>query len=263
MERTTIETDGRAAPMGVERVAGAVLWLNPAPWEDALEVQGQHAPIPLEAWIAETTTGGYTVRRLPEGTIDAGPYAGGVVVAAEGNDGRHYFAVPPELIARLAEMMPPAEYRQVRDDLDAGQGRSLAGTAGTTGTAENGTPAEAEAEGDGVAWRTVEVLWIEAAAWSERGAVVPVHAPIPTGEWARIIRDGGMRVTLPDYPRGLGAHTPCPGGVVVTVDDAEGRRYFAVPRTAWSVARDLAVETAGVGVGAVGAVGADRRTGGA
>ncbi len=248
MERTTVEMDGRTAPVGVERVMGAVLWLNPGPWEDALELRAQHAPLPVGDWIAETTKGGYAVRWMPEGALDDGPYAGGIVVAAEADAGRHYFAVPPELVEHLAEVMPAAEYQRVRDDLDERHGRGAAGAMG------------AETPADNSSFKEVEVLWIDAAAWTDRGAVVPVHAPITTDEWARVIRDAAMRVALPAYPRGLGDATPCPGGVVVTVDDDEGRRYFAVPRAAWGVARDLATETADArGQG----VDADRRAGGA
>jgi len=221
------------------RAEGSVLWLLPAAWENDLELRAQESPIPMENWIAETTKGGYTVQWMPESTIDDGPYGGGIVVGATALSSRHYFAVPPELIERLAEVMPTVEYQRVRDDLDELHGRAVAGAE---------TP-----EGDS-SFKAVKVLWIEAAAWMDRGAVVPVHAPIPTDEWARVIRDGAMRVALPAHPRGLGDATPCPGGVVVTVDDDEGRRYFAVPRAAWGVARDLATETVGVG--------AERREGG-
>lgn len=216
------------------RVEGSVLWLLPTAWENELELRAQDAPLPVEAWIAETLKGNYTVQWMPESTIDDGPYAGGIVVGATALSSHHYFAVPPELIERLAEVMPAVEYQRVRDDLDdrdALQGRSLTG-------------AETPADGAGSSFKAVKVLWIEAAAWTDRGAVVPVHAPIPTDEWARVIRDGAMRVALPAHPRGLSDTTPCPGGVVVTVDDDEGRRYFAVPRAAWAMARDLATETA-------------------
>jgi len=226
------------------RAEGSVLWLLPAAWESDLELRAQDAPIPVEAWITETLKGGYRVQWMPDSAIGDGPYAGGTVVGADGNGGRHYFAVPPELIERLAEVMPATDYRQVRDDLDELQGRSLSGAE---------TPADAA--GSPVTFKPVAVLWIDAAAWMDRGTVVPVHAPIPTDEWARVIRDGAMRVALPQYPRGLSHATPCPGGVVVTVDDAEGRRYFAVPRAAWGVARDLATETTDAH--------ADRRAGGA
>ncbi len=230
------------------RAEGSVLWLLPTAWESALELRAQDAPIPMEAWIAETTKGGYGVRWMPESTLDDGPYAGGIVVAAEGDGGRHYFAVPPELVERLAEVMPAADYRRVRADLEELHGRDINGATGAETPADNST------------FKTVAVLWIDAEIWMDRGAVVPVHAPIPTDEWARVIRDGAMRVALPAHPRGLSDTTPCPGGVVVTVDDEEGRRYFAVPRAAWGVARDLAAETAD----ARGRGGdADRRAGGA
>jgi len=248
-ERTMDRMQTRAAAGqqrdATPRAEGSVLWLLPAAWENDLELRAQESPIPMENWIAETTKGGYTVQWMPESTIDDGPYAGGIVVGATALSSHHYFAVPPELVGRLAEVMPAVEYQRVRDDLDELHGRDINGATG------------AETPADNSSFKPVKVLWIDAAAWTDRGAVVPVHAPIPTDEWARVIRDGAMRVALPAHPRGLSDTTPCPGGVVVTVDDDEGRRYFAVPRAAWGVARDLATETADTR-----GVGAERREGG-
>jgi len=59
-----------------------------------------------------------------------------------------------------------------------------------------------------------------------------------------VIREHRMRVT-PPVGNALPMDSLYPAGQVVTVDDAAGRSYFAVPRAAYGLAYDLADESAG------------------
>ncbi len=63
---------------------------------------------------------GVRLRAEPNGELESGPYAGGRVIAADTNDGRLYFMIPPEAIPLLREYMPEEDYRE----LTAGPGRS-------------------------------------------------------------------------------------------------------------------------------------------
>ncbi len=233
------ETRGQEPP----REEGCVLLVLPSAFEEGLGLLPQRPPIAVGQWTAILRREGYTAHWIPASAIEDGPYVGGIVVmATRPDDGRHYIAVPPEAVHALAGVLSPQDYRRVQEDLQAlrsrdgdledAEGRDVPqGTRSGSVGDEDAAPA---------AFRPVTVFWLDAVAWRERHIVVPVHDPIAVGAWARTIRSGRMRVTLPPRGQPLPQDGPCPGGYVVEVDDAEGHRYFALPREAWAVAVDLA-----------------------
>ena len=201
------------------RMPGCVLWLDEKAWESGSQMQAVHAPIPVDEWIAATRGKGYEVAWTPEGALAEGAYHGGAVVEVDsdvpGDAGRTYFAVPPDLLDRLQEIMPPRDYEMVREDVS-----------------NINNP---EAHG-------YTVTRLDPAAWEGRGEVVPLSQPITTEAWVREIRKHHMRVAPPvGHP--LPLDSLYPAGQVVVVDDATGRSYFAVPRAAYWLAYDLADET--------------------
>ncbi len=200
---------------------GCVLWLDGKAWESGSELRATQAPVPVDVWIAATRHKGYAVAWTPEGALAEGPYAGGAVVEVDsdvpGDAGRTYFAVPPEALDRLREIMPARDYEMVREDI--------------------ANVANPEARG-------YTVTRIDPKAWEQRRQVVPNAVPIPTETWAVVIREHRMRVT-PPVGNALPMDSLYPAGQVVTVDDAAGRSYFAVPRAAYGLAYDLADESAG------------------
>ncbi len=224
------------------RVEGCVLLVLPSAFEEGLGLLPQRPPLAVEHWVAILRREGYTAHWMPVSAIEDGPYAGGIVVmATRPDDGRHYIAVPPEAVHALAGVLSPQDYRRVQEDLQAlGKGGDLDDLG--SGDASQGTRSGSVSDDDAAspAFRPVTVFWLDAVAWRERHIVVPVHDPIAVGAWARTIRAGRMRVTLPPRGQPLPPDGPCPGGYVVEVDDAEGHRYFALPREAWAVAVDLA-----------------------
>jgi len=245
------ETRGQEPP----RAEGCVLLVLPSSFEEGLGLIAQRPPLAVGQWVAILRREGYTAHWIPASAIEDGPYAGGIVVlATRPDDGRHYIAVPPEAVPALAGVLSPQDYRRVQEDLRAlrkgdelGAVRVLeedgTGANAEGGTARRGSRAGSVGEDDDTApaaFQPVTVFWLDAVAWRERHIVVPVHAPIEVGAWARTIRAGRMRVTLPPRGQPLPQDGPCPGGYVVEVDDAEGHRYFALPSEAWAVAVDLA-----------------------
>ncbi len=231
------ETRGQESP----RAEGCVLLVLPSAFEEGLGLLPQRPPLAVDQWVAILRREGYTAHWIPASVIEDGPYAGGIVVmATRHDDGRHYIAVPPEAVHALAGVLSPQDYRRVQEDLQAlREGGDL--DALESGDASQGT--RSESVGDDavpVAFQPVTVFWLDAVAWREHRVAVPVHDPIAVGAWARTIRSGRMRVTLPSRGQPLPPDGPCPGGYVVEVDDAEGHRYFALPCEAWAVAVDLA-----------------------
>ncbi len=228
------------------RAEGCVLPVLPSSFEEGLGLIAERAPLAVELWAAVLRREGYTAHWIPVSAIEDGPYAGGIVVlATRPDDGRHYIAVPPEAVHALAGVLSPQDYRRVQEDLRAlragdrqddveglGEERmhSRHSRGGSVGD-DDAAPAP---------FRPVTVFWLDAVAWRERHIAVPVHDPIAVGAWARTIRSERMRVTLPLRGQPLPQDSPCPGGYVVEVDDAEGHRYFALPPEAWAVAVDLA-----------------------
>ncbi len=236
------------------REEGCVLLVLPSSFEEGLGLVAQRPPLAVDQWVAILRREGYTVHWIPASAIEDGPYAGGIVVmATRFDDGRHYIAVPPEAVHALAGVLSPQDYQRVQEDLQALRAGGVLDNVRVL--EEDGTGANAEDEtarrgsrvgsvGDDdaapAAFQPVTVFWLDAVAWRERHSVVPVHDPIAVSAWARTIRSSRMRVTLPPRGQSLPQDGPCPGGYVVEVDDAEGHRYFALPREAWAVAVDLA-----------------------
>jgi len=230
------------------RAEGCVLLVLPSSFEEGLGLIPQRPPIVVGQWVAILRREGYTAYWMPASAIEDGPYAGGIVVmATRHDDGRHYIAVPPEAVPALAGVLSPDDYRRVQEDLQAlregdelEEGDSQA--VGKGAAAPLGPRAGSVGDDDAApaVFQPVTVFWLDAVAWRERHIVVPVHDPIAVGAWARTIRAGRMRVTLSPRGQPLPQDGPCPGGYVVEVDDAEGHRYFALPREAWAVAVDLA-----------------------
>lgn len=206
------------------RAQGCVLWIDEKAWESGSQVRAVHAPIPMDEWIAATRSKGYEVAWTPEGALAEEPYRGGSVVEVDsdlpGDAGRTYFAVPPESLDRLQEIMPSRDYQMVREDV---------------------------ANIDNHEARGYTVTQLDPAAWEERREIVPLAGPITTEDWVRTIRQHHMRVAPPvGHP--LALDSLYPAGQVVAVDDATGRSYFAVPRAAYWLAHDLADVTASAGL---------------
>ncbi len=198
------------------RAQGRVLWLYGQAWEDRSELDGLHPPTPFDEWVAFLTTQRWTAGWTAEGALGEGPYQGGAVVLVDADGDRAYVAVPPELLDRLQEVLPAADYRMVREDVAA--------------------LANPEAHG-------LRVTRLDPDAWEQRRAVVPIAAENLTTEgWARAIRTKSLRVEAPAGAL-LDLDSAWPAGQVVTVADAAGRRfYFAVPRAALRLATDLYLE---------------------
>ncbi len=224
------------------RAEGCVLLVLPSSFEEGLGLIAQRPPLAVGQWVAILRHEGYTVHWIPASAIEDGPYAGGIMVmATRPDDGRHYIAVPPEAVHALAGVLSPGDYRRVQEDLQALRRGGDLDDLGSV-DASQGTRSGSVGDNDAApaAFQPVTVFWLDAVAWRERHIVVPVHDPIAVGTWARTIRAGQMRVTLPSRGQPLPPDGPCPGGHVVEVDDAEGHRYFALPCEAWAVAVDLA-----------------------
>ena len=224
------------------REEGCVLLVLPSSLEEGLGLIAQRPPIAVDQWVAILRREGYTAHWIPASAIEDGPYAGGIVVlATRHDDGRHYLAVPPEAVHALAGVLSPDDYRHVQEDLQAlREGGELDSLESVDAPQVPRGGSVGDDDAAPAAFRPVTVLWLDAVAWRERHVAVPVHDPIAVGAWARTIRAGQMRVTLPPQGQPLPQDGPCPGGYVVEVDDAEGHRYFALPREAWAVAVDLA-----------------------
>jgi len=239
------------------RAEGCVLLVLPSAFEEGLGLIPQRPPIAVGQWVAILRREGYTAYWIPASAIEDGPYAGGIVVmATRPDDGRHYIAVPPEAVHALAGVLSPQDYRRVQEDLQALRKGSDLDALGSVDTSQ-GTRSGSVGDDDAApaAFQPVTVFWLDAVAWRERHVAIPVHDPIAVGAWARTIRAGQMRVTLPPQGQPLPHDGPCPGGYVVEVDDAEGHRYFALPREAWAVAVDLARASPQGGAGEIGETG--------
>jgi len=96
-----------------------VLWIVPSAWEDELEVLPQHDPIPLRQWLAILREWDMAVVTLPyQSRITGGLADGGRVVAVEADNGRHYFALPPEALPALRGLMSDADYDRLLADAE-------------------------------------------------------------------------------------------------------------------------------------------------
>ena len=92
--------------------------------------------------------------------------------------------------------------------------------------------------------RGLHVTRLDCAAWEEWRQVVPVSEPLGAEGWARVIRERGLRVAV-IHDGLLPLESPWPAGQVVVVSAVDGtqRSHVAVPRPAFVLASDLAVET--------------------
>lgn len=197
------------------RAEGCVLWLYEGAWERGeVEALG-HPPTPFAAWARQLHEWGWTAHWTPQGALTEGPYRGGVVVAIDVAGDRSYVAVPPEALDRLPEVLPARDARLAREDAAA--------------AVEN-------PEGHGL-----RVTRLDPLRWEREREVVPT-ADLPTEGWARVIREGHLRVEM-ERDGFLPVESAWPGGQIVAVGDGTGRRYyFAVPRGAIQLAIELAVE---------------------
>ncbi len=96
-----------------------VLWIVPKAWEDELTVIVMRS-ITVAAWRRIVDDGGMTVAVEPESRIVGGPAAGGHVVRVDGEDGLHYFALPPAALPALRGLVSDAAYDRLLTDAEEG-----------------------------------------------------------------------------------------------------------------------------------------------
>jgi len=102
--------DRHGGGLFMERLPDAeVLWIVPKAWEDELAVIVMR-PITVAEWRRIVDDGGMTVEVEPESRIAGGPADGGYVVRVDGEDGLHYFALPPAALPALRGLIPAAAY---------------------------------------------------------------------------------------------------------------------------------------------------------
>ncbi len=102
----------------MERLPDAeVLWIVPKAWEDELTVIVMRL-ITVAAWRQIVDDGGMTVEVEPESRIAGGPADGGHVVRVDGEDGLHYFALPPAALPALRGLVPDADYDRLLADAE-------------------------------------------------------------------------------------------------------------------------------------------------
>ncbi len=102
----------------MERLPDAeVLWIVPKAWEDELTVIVMRR-ITVAAWRQIVDDGGMTVEVEPESRIAGGPADGGHVVRVDGEDGLHYFALPPATLPALRGLVPDADYDRLLADAE-------------------------------------------------------------------------------------------------------------------------------------------------
>ena len=95
-----------------------VYWIVPRAWEDELAVQVVRG-VPLRQWLAILREWDMDVVTLPyQDGIVGGPADGGRVVAVEADNGRHYFALPPEALPALRGLVPDAAYDRLLADAE-------------------------------------------------------------------------------------------------------------------------------------------------
>jgi len=94
-----------------------VLWIVPKAWEDELTVIVMRS-ITVAAWRRIVDDGGMTVAVEPESRIVGGPAAGRHVVRVDGEDGLHYFALPPAALPALRGLVSDAAYDRLLADAE-------------------------------------------------------------------------------------------------------------------------------------------------
>ena len=92
-----------------QRPDAEVLWIVPNAWEDELTVIVMR-PLTVAAWRQVVAGSGMTVAVEPESRIVGGPANGGHVVRVDGEDGLHYFALPPAALPALRGLVSDATY---------------------------------------------------------------------------------------------------------------------------------------------------------
>jgi len=102
----------------MERLPDAeVLWIVPKAWEDELTVIVMRL-ITVAAWRQIVDDGGMTVEVEPESRIAGGPADEGHVVRVDGEDGLHYFVLPPAALPALRGLVPDADYDRLLADAE-------------------------------------------------------------------------------------------------------------------------------------------------
>lgn len=203
-----------------------VLWLVPKAWEEEGRLLPQHAPLALEDWLQTIHEEGMTVRPVPHSRIAGGPCDGGQVVAVEDALASHLFALPPEALPALAEVLPAAEYQHLLQPDAPPDGPSIS------------SDHAADSHTDGSTWTTALVYGLDPVAWDTRQTIVPLGEPLPVHTWLRLLRDAGQRAV--SLSAVLAApERPWDAGRVVGLDGPEGRSYVAVPPAARVVLDDL------------------------
>ena len=97
-----------------------VLWIVPRAWEDELAGIVMR-PLTVAEWRRIIEGGGMTVEVEPESRIAGGPADGGYVVRVDGEDGLHYFALPPEALPALRGLVSDAAYGRLLADAAEGE----------------------------------------------------------------------------------------------------------------------------------------------
>ncbi len=209
-----------------------ILWIVPAAWEDEHILLPQRDPIARETWLQAAHDYGWRVLTLPDGFLVDGPYAGGVVVALETPNGRHYCALPPAALPALQGLISENDYRVITDGdipLEIALGDPPSNGPGTD-------PATAGASGQ---WTVATALWIDPEAWESNqeikaissAAADRVDAEMTVGRWVRASRTAGLRLVA--RTPGISAPgTAYDGGLVVEMDGRTGRLFFAIPAAA-------------------------------
>ncbi len=225
----------------------SILWIVPAAWEDEHILLPQREPIAREIWLQAARDYHWRVLTLPDGFIVDGPYAGGVVVALETPNGRHYCALPPAALPALEGLISENDYRVITDSdipLEIALGDASSDGPGA-GTASAGVPGQ---------WTVATALWIDPEAWESHGEIKAigstaddrVTAEMTVGRWVRSARTAGLRLVA--RTPGISAPgTPYDGGLVVEMDGRTGRLFFAIPAAAQLVLDDLRGNRAEVG----------------
>jgi len=233
-----------AEPRTVQPPQGdSILWIVSTAWEDEHILLPQRQPIPRETWLQAARDYGWRVLTLPDGFIVDGPYAGGVVVALETPNGRHYCALPPAALPALQGLISANDYRVITDsdipteialgdapsdDSSDGPGADPAGT---------GTPGQ---------WTVATALWIDPEAWESKQEIKAissaaddrVDAEMTVGRWVRASRTAGLRLVA-RTPGVSAPGTPYDGGLVVEMDGRTGRLFFAIPAAAQLVLNEV------------------------
>ncbi len=75
----------------------------------------------------------------------------------------------------------------------------------------------------------LSVVMLSDKAW-EQLQIVPITEAVPVEAWLKFVEEQGMRISAEPYSRIEGGEYD--GGHVLTLDNFEGRSYFAVPAAA-------------------------------